>query len=145
MRVQVFLLTILASGDSRLWLWSSPPGDTCWSTDWPEGMALLLWWPMVVEEVTSPGPWLYRTERKRHTGRELVSLVQTRSCCILRPRVASASFWENADVTPIPHLLFDSSGRGQSKQTHWPVCCCYLCSSAVAMNCAYAVTAAQLP
>lgn len=50
-------LTILASGDSRLWLWSSPPGDTCCSTDWPEDMPLLPWWPMAVEEVTSPGPW----------------------------------------------------------------------------------------
>ena len=50
-------LTILESGDSRLWLGSSPPGDTCCSTEWLVDM-LLLWWLMVVEELTSPGPWL---------------------------------------------------------------------------------------
>ncbi|TNN66048.1 hypothetical protein EYF80_023676 [Liparis tanakae] len=45
-------VTTMAEGkrDSRLWLWSSPPGDTCWSPDWLVTMALLLWWLMVVEE-----------------------------------------------------------------------------------------------
>ncbi len=55
------MLTILASGDRRLWLGSRPPGEICCNPEWLVDMALLLWWLIVVEELTSPGPcWLYR-------------------------------------------------------------------------------------
>lgn len=48
-------------------------------------------------------------------------------------------------VAPTNHLVFDSSSGAQSKQTHWPVQCCYLCSSAKAMNCEHALSTAKLP
>ncbi len=55
------MLTILTSGDRRLWLGSRPPGEICCNPEWLVDMALLLWWLIVVEELTSPGPcWLYR-------------------------------------------------------------------------------------
>lgn len=153
MRAQVLSLTILASGDNRLWLWSNPPGDTCWSTDWLDGIALLLWWLMVVEEVTSPGPWLYRTERKRerHTHSLfhlvwLTSAVSYNKNSYIGQRDSSISLiLSNTAVAPTNHLLFDSDSRGQSKQTHWPIRRCYLRTSAKAMNCTHALTTAKLP
>lgn len=53
------VLTILPSGERRLWPGSRLAGETCCKTDWLVTMALLPWWLMVEEEVTSLFPcWL---------------------------------------------------------------------------------------
>lgn len=54
------VLTILPSGESKLWPGSKPAGDTCWRTAWlVVTMAVLPWWLIVDEEVTSLFPgWL---------------------------------------------------------------------------------------
>lgn len=66
-----------------------------------------------------------------------------------RDTVASASFFTERHMlslqTSRAHLLFASDGGGQSKQTHWPDHCCYLRSSAKAMNCVHPLTTEKLP
>lgn len=115
----MLLLTILASGDSRLWPWSSPPGDTCWSTDWLDGMALLLWWLMVVEEVTSPGPWLYRTERQRHTEADGWFFLFGVAAVASYIRVQHQPRSENRPTShQLPICSLTPAVEGQSKQTH---------------------------
>lgn len=53
------VLTILPSGERRLWPGSRLAGETCCKTDWLVTMALLPWWLIVEEEVTSLVPcWL---------------------------------------------------------------------------------------
>lgn len=53
------VLTILPSGERRLWPGSKLAGETCCKTDWLVTMALLPWWLIVEEEVTSLFPcWL---------------------------------------------------------------------------------------
>lgn len=144
-------LTILASGDSRLWLCSRPPGDTCWSTDWLVTMPLLLWWLMLEEEAASPGPWLYRTEKEGKTRQKgCVSPLLFIVCCThyryvgqedARPSKTPLSRHPNQPDSP---PLWLRQRRGQTN-THWPVHCCYLRSPAKAIYHVHAVTTAKLP